>query len=136
MATKRRKTAKRRSSRRRGRIGAAGGIQGKLINFACIGGGILLAVEAKKMFTTVSPMILGAGEAALGVLLPSFIKNNAIVDGIATGLMAKGAMDLLTSAKLITGFGSVPLLNPYMQPSLSVSLPKGELASLGALHSN
>ena len=103
--TKRARVTKRRSSKMNGLNG---------IDFTNILGVVAGAVGAKfvKKYIpeTLDTKIVAGGTVALGVALPMFVKGGNmknIVSGIGSGMVAAGAIDLLSSLGVLQGLGLV-----------------------------
>ena len=94
MARKKRKTSKSRT-RRRSRVGAIP--KGSLMNsIGVIAGAVAGKLVATKTLPNVDDKIKNAGVVALGILLPSLMKNE-LGKSIGTGMVAIGGLSLVGS---------------------------------------
>jgi hypothetical protein len=113
MAAKR-KTAKKKSSKRRGKVGAiALPKQDQVMTgLGAIGGLIAVAVindKLSKMTTPPDPKLVAAGEIVVGFLVPQFVKH-PIVTGIGYGMVGAAGLSLAKDAGLIAG---LPIVSGY-----------------------
>lgn len=99
-------THRRKTTRRRRRVSGANDIQGMATK---VGGLVLGAVAARELNTLVvkflpsfSPLMSGAVQVLVGVMLPKFVKSPFIAD-VADGMIANGGMVLVVSTGLISG---------------------------------
>jgi hypothetical protein len=112
MARRKRKVHHRR--RRSSRVGA---IDVKKIGTKVLGvaGGAFvgrtLANVAGKSFPTLSGTYVGLGVAAIGVLVPKFIKNDLGV-ALGDGLLAIGVLQSMQSLNVIQGVGNTTFMTP------------------------
>jgi hypothetical protein len=94
MARKRKKTSTKRRSRR-GRVGAIP--KGSIMNsVGVIAGAVAGKLVATKTLPNVDDKIKNAGVVALGILLPTFMKNE-LGKSIGTGMVAVGGLGLVGS---------------------------------------
>ena len=104
---KRASAPKRRKSRR---MGAVAGSKNVLMTVAGIAGGAILARiagnYAGKMSWGSNPKIVSAGQIALGVFFPKFVKG-PIGQNLGAGMVALGGLGLAQSFNLISGIGQM-----------------------------
>lgn len=103
------KTAKRKTHRRR-RISGAGDVSGMAQK---AGGLVLGAVAARelntlavKMLPSLSPLMSGVLQMAVGFVLPKFVKG-AFFQNLGDGMVANGGMVAIVSTGVITGEGNM-----------------------------
>lgn len=108
-AAKRRSPAKRKTTtRRRRRVGGIGkmDMQGMLMTVVGLGAGAIAARElsnvALKMFSTLSPAMIGAGQIGVGLILPMLVKSK-IGQDIGNGMVAFGVQVEAVSFGFISG---------------------------------
>lgn len=105
------KKAKKRSTtrRRRSLSGAVGAVD--IMNVVSVIAGAVIAKGADKFLPeTLDKKIVAGGKVALGVALPMFIKSGNlknIASGAGAGMVAVGALDLLTDLGVLSGLGIV-----------------------------
>ena len=92
---RKRKTSKKRYTRRRSRVGAIP--KGSIMNsVGVIAGAVAGKLVASKTLPNVDEKIKNAGVVALGILLPTFMKNE-LGKSIGTGMVAVGGLGLVGS---------------------------------------
>jgi hypothetical protein len=105
---RRRKRASAPKRRRSRRVGAVAGSKNVLMTVAGIAGGAILARiagnYAGKMSWGSNPKIVSAGQIALGVFFPKFVKG-PIGQNLGAGMVALGGLGLAQSFNLISGIG-------------------------------
>lgn len=101
-----RSTRRKTGTRRRRRVSGANDIQGMLTK---AGGLVLGAVAARELNTLIvqfapsfSPLMSGAVQVGVGLILPKFVKSPFIAD-VADGMIANGGMVVIVSTGLISG---------------------------------
>lgn len=117
-AKRKKAPAKRKTTgRRRRRMSGIGSMnmQGMAMKAAGLVAGAVLAREANtiavKQFPTLSPMMSGIGQIALGILIPHFVKNNKFVADMGDGMIANGGMVVIVSTGAISGMGHLGASN-------------------------
>lgn len=106
MARRRKKAS--RPARRRRRVGAVAGSKNVLMTVAGIAGGAILARiagnYAGKMSWGSNQKLVSAGQIALGVFFPKFVKG-PIGQNLGAGMVAVGGLSLAQSFNIIAGIG-------------------------------
>ena len=106
--SKRKKTKKSRSGFRRSRMSGMGAID--TTNLIGVAGGAIIAKFVDKVIPdTIDQKIVAGGKLALGIALPMFVKSGKakdIIGGVGSGMVAVGAVDLLTSFGVLQGLGA------------------------------
>ena len=105
---RRRKKASAPKRRRSRRMGAMGGSKNVLMTVAGIAGGAILARiagnYAGKMSWGSNQKLVSAGQIALGVFFPKFVKG-PIGQNLGAGMVAVGGLSLAQSFNIISGIG-------------------------------
>jgi len=106
MAKKRKKRySSRKSGKRMSGIGAV-----DFMNIIAVAGGAVVAGFANKLVpSTVNDKIVSGGKIALGVALPMLSKDGktkALLNGVGSGMIAVGAVELLKSFGVLSGIGA------------------------------
>lgn len=100
MARRRKKSYSK--SRRRGRVGAAGG--GKLMDaVAVIGGAAAGSLLAQKLFPTMDEKLKNVAIAGLGIFLVPKVIKGSMGSALGMGLVASGGIGLLKNFGVISG---------------------------------
>lgn len=117
---KKRRTVKRKpTTRRRRRISGIGklDIQGLAMKVAGLGVGAIAARElntiAVKQFPSLTPMVSGFIQIAVGVFLPIMVKGNKFVSDIGDGMIANGVMVEAVNLGIISGMPGNPSRMSY-----------------------
>ena len=117
---KKRKSARRKTYRRRSRVGAlptTGAITGALTTGATVLGGYAAAGMLDKItFLQSNPMIGNIVKIAAGIFVPSVLKGN-MGAGLAAGMVARGVQGLVVDnfggIATTLGLAGIPEMNPY-----------------------
>lgn len=85
----------------------SGNVEKQLITSATVGLGTIVGRElntlVKGFFPSFTPMVSGAVQTGMGLLLPMLVKNNDIVKNIGLGMSAYGILNIVVSTGLIQG---------------------------------
>lgn len=111
---RRKKTAKKRTTRRRSRVGGIGNVKGigtMLTNAALATGGYVAATMLGKFVPGSNNLVKGGAKIAAGVATGTFIKGNA-GQALALGMAIAGVVDVTKqfAPNLISGIGEEPVL--------------------------
>lgn len=101
---KRKKRYGKKTSRRRSRVGAAGGQLTDAL--AMVAGAVIGRVVSSKLSTKVNPKILAGGQIVLGMYLPKLVKNK-FASGIGAGMIVNGGVQALTSFGVISAISGI-----------------------------
>lgn len=110
--TKRRATAKRPTTRRRRRVSGIGKVNLNSVAMDVAGlvaGSVIARVGASmilKQWPSASQMMIGAGQIAAGILLPTVLKSK-IGQDIGNGMVSFGGQVVLVNLGVISGIGEV-----------------------------
>lgn len=98
---------RKRVSHRTGKINGIGDIGGIAKKVAGLGVGAIAARELSTLIQKTgivqSPMIIGAIQVGVGILLPMLVKGNSFVEDMGDGAAAFGVQVLAVSTGIITG---------------------------------
>lgn len=118
---RRRRTIKRKSSRRRSRMGAIGKTSIMELAYSVVGGvaakyvsGAIKSALGSTLGETTSSAVAGAAPIAVGMLLP---KKSPFMKGLANGMQVVGAVNLVSGLTGMAGVGLVPGYN-YKLPTV------------------
>ena len=102
---KKRYSSRKKSGKRMSGIGAI-----DFMNIVAVAGGAVVAGFANKLVpSTVNDKIVSGGKIALGVALPMLSKDGktkALLNGVGSGMIAVGAVELLKSFGVLSGIGA------------------------------
>ena len=87
---------------------------------------------------TIDPNLFAGGKIALGIVLPMFIKQNPLINGIGMGMIAVGGLELIKnlSPTMISGFGELQDTDTISISLEGVNVLNGNDFSEGVLAGN
>lgn len=140
---KKKKAKKSRKSYRSRKGGMLGAID-FTNTLAVIAGAVAGKMVDKVIPESIDPKISAAGKIGLGLFLPNFVKDGktkALLQGVGSGMIAVGALDLATSLGVISGVNDDDMLAvslegiedlPVINGSDDMPVINGDTSVLGA----
>ena len=113
MAKKKKAKKSRSKSRSRSRRGGMLGAIDVTNTLSIVVGAVGAKLIDKVVPESLDPRIVAAGKVAAGLFLPGLVKDGktkAMMQGVGSGMIAVGAMDLLTSFGVLSGVSDNDLL--------------------------
>lgn len=140
MATKKRKTKAKTTTRRRRSISgvparrrrrSVSGVGSKTdftLIVAAVAGAVIARVASSKLKDKVNPKMMSGAQIAAGVVIPMFVKNK-MVQGAALGMIINGAVSLLNQVGVIgqlSGIGADDMQLEYLSGTDELNSLAGE----------